>query len=70
MEQLDDTKPGPLLYGFYKSPALDVVTSWSKTYNASVAADYHMASLNSFLFLYAQIPLINTTNDTETSLSC
>ncbi|PKI51464.1 E3 ubiquitin-protein ligase APD2-like [Punica granatum] len=41
VEELDDTKPGPQLYGFYKSPALDVLSNWSEAYNASVPADSH-----------------------------
>ncbi|KAK4776924.1 hypothetical protein SAY86_005612 [Trapa natans] len=39
VEELDDTNPGPVLYGFYKSPALDIVSNWSESYNASVPAD-------------------------------
>ncbi|KAK4773070.1 hypothetical protein SAY87_028089 [Trapa incisa] len=39
--ELDDTKPAPLLYGFHKSPALDVLVNWSSNYNASVSADSH-----------------------------
>lgn len=39
VEELDDTKPGPLLYGFLKAPPLDVTATWSKTQNASVPAD-------------------------------
>ncbi|KAK4749514.1 hypothetical protein SAY87_026963 [Trapa incisa] len=39
VEELDGTNPGPLLYGFYKSPALGVLSNWSESYNASVPAD-------------------------------
>ncbi|XVE76551.1 hypothetical protein DITRI_Ditri12bG0182500 [Diplodiscus trichospermus] len=39
VEEIDDTKPGLKLYGFYKSPSLDVVTTWSETYNNTVQAD-------------------------------
>ncbi|KAK7844265.1 putative e3 ubiquitin-protein ligase xbat35 [Quercus suber] len=28
--------PGPVLYGFYKAPVLDTVTTWSETRNATV----------------------------------
>ncbi|XP_022767729.1 uncharacterized protein LOC111312047 isoform X2 [Durio zibethinus] len=41
IEEIDDTKPGLKLYGFYKSPSLDVVTTWSETYTATVQADSH-----------------------------
>ncbi|XP_021289299.1 uncharacterized protein LOC110420346 isoform X1 [Herrania umbratica] len=39
--EVDDTKPGLKLYGFYKSPSLDVVTTWSETRTATVQADSH-----------------------------
>lgn len=45
VEELDGTKPGPQLYGFYKSPPLDVVTTWSESYSVSVPANSHKASL-------------------------
>ncbi|EOY07204.1 RING/U-box superfamily protein, putative isoform 3 [Theobroma cacao] len=41
VEEVDDTKPGLKLYGFYKSPSLDVVTTWSETRTATVQADSH-----------------------------
>ncbi|XP_022745118.1 uncharacterized protein LOC111295729 [Durio zibethinus] len=41
VEEMDDIKPGLKLYGFYKSPSLDVVTTWSETYTATVPADSH-----------------------------
>ncbi|OWM67116.1 hypothetical protein CDL15_Pgr000568 [Punica granatum] len=56
VEELDDTKPGPQLYGFYKSPALDVLSNWSEAYNASVPADSHKARLESF----DSLPIIYT----------
>ncbi|KAK6231238.1 E3 ubiquitin-protein ligase APD1-4 [Theobroma cacao] len=44
VEEVDDTKPGLKLYGFYKSPSLDVVTTWSETRTTTVQADSHKAS--------------------------
>ncbi|XVF55090.1 hypothetical protein PTKIN_Ptkin06aG0008700 [Pterospermum kingtungense] len=41
VEETGDTKPGLKLYGFYKSPSLDVVTTWSETYTTTVQADSH-----------------------------
>ncbi|XWS55535.1 hypothetical protein CRYUN_Cryun09bG0008400 [Craigia yunnanensis] len=41
VEEIDDTKPGLILYGFYKSPSLDVVNTWSETYSSTVQADSH-----------------------------
>lgn len=46
VEELEGTKPGPQLYGLYKSPPLDVVTTWSESYSVSVQADSHKASFN------------------------
>ncbi|GMI81057.1 hypothetical protein HRI_001775000 [Hibiscus trionum] len=42
VEEIDDSKPGLKLYGLYKSPYLDVLTTWSETYTATVQADSHM----------------------------
>ncbi|GAB2274467.1 hypothetical protein Dimus_009237 [Dionaea muscipula] len=39
--QLKDPVSGPMLYGFHKSPPLDVQTTWSETHSASVLANYH-----------------------------
>ncbi|KAJ6922543.1 hypothetical protein NC652_016247 [Populus alba x Populus x berolinensis] len=41
VEQLYDTNPGLMLYGFYKPPPLDVVRTWSRTLDVSVPADSH-----------------------------
>ncbi|XP_038719176.1 E3 ubiquitin-protein ligase APD2-like isoform X2 [Tripterygium wilfordii] len=41
VEELGETKPGLILYGLYRSPPLDVVSTWSKTINASVPANSH-----------------------------
>lgn len=45
MEELNDSGPGPVLYGFYKAPVLDTVTTWSETRNTTVQVDSHEASL-------------------------
>ncbi|KAB1225755.1 hypothetical protein CJ030_MR1G019926 [Morella rubra] len=34
VEQFDEPKAGPILYGFYKPPPLDVEISWTETHNA------------------------------------
>ncbi|KAE8726460.1 RING/U-box superfamily protein, putative isoform 4 [Hibiscus syriacus] len=36
VEEIDDSKPGLKLYGLYKSPYLDVVTTWSENYTATL----------------------------------
>ncbi|GAV75487.1 zf-C3HC4_3 domain-containing protein [Cephalotus follicularis] len=41
VEKLDDTKSGPKLYGFYKSPPLDNAITWLETHSASIKADSH-----------------------------
>ncbi|KAI5584547.1 hypothetical protein BDE02_06G088800 [Populus trichocarpa] len=41
VEQLYDTNPGLMLYGFSKPPPLDVVRTWSRTLDVSVPADSH-----------------------------
>ncbi|XVF76823.1 hypothetical protein PTKIN_Ptkin13bG0297800 [Pterospermum kingtungense] len=41
VEEIGDSKPGLKLYGFYKSPSLDVETTWSETYTATVQTDTH-----------------------------
>ena len=45
MEELNESGPGPMLYGFYKVPVLDSVTTWSETLNVTVQVDSHQASL-------------------------
>ncbi|OUZ99093.1 zinc finger protein [Macleaya cordata] len=40
-EVADDLKQGPVLYGFYSPPPLDVETTWTETYNISVPANSH-----------------------------
>lgn len=45
VEEVNDSGPGPVLYGFYKAPVLDTVTTWSETRNTTVQVDSHEASL-------------------------
>ncbi|KAF2312561.1 hypothetical protein GH714_035070 [Hevea brasiliensis] len=41
VQQLDEPKPGPVLYGFYKNPPLDVEITWTETHNSVVPIDFH-----------------------------
>eukprot|EP00257_Ricinus_communis_P009427 XP_002528092.2 uncharacterized protein LOC8265049 [Ricinus communis] len=41
VQELDSNHPGLMLYGFYKTPPLNVVKSWSKSYSLTVPADSH-----------------------------
>ena len=52
MEELNITRPGPVLYGFYDIPPLSTVANWSETHNATVPADFHKASLSSVECIY------------------
>jgi hypothetical protein len=38
-----EPKPGPMLYGFYEPPPLDVEITWTETHNAIVPANFHKA---------------------------
>ncbi|KAL9238691.1 hypothetical protein vseg_013081 [Gypsophila vaccaria] len=40
-QELDDHTSRPILYGFLKSPSLDVETVWSKTQNAFIEPEFH-----------------------------
>ncbi|KAF5446724.1 hypothetical protein F2P56_032326 [Juglans regia] len=40
-EEVDEPKPGTMLYGFYKPPPLDVEIGWTETHNAFVPANFH-----------------------------
>ncbi|KAH9623322.1 hypothetical protein KSS87_010840 [Heliosperma pusillum] len=40
-QEVGDQSPGPILYGFYTSPSLDVETTWSTTHNASIDPGFH-----------------------------
>lgn len=41
VEELEETSNQPTLYGFSRTPALDVVTTWSETLNTSLPARSH-----------------------------
>jgi hypothetical protein len=41
VEELNESGPGPMLYGFYKVPVLDSVITWSETLNVTVQVDSH-----------------------------
>ncbi|XP_030447688.1 E3 ubiquitin-protein ligase APD2-like isoform X1 [Syzygium oleosum] len=41
VEELDESKSGPMLYGYSKPPLLDVETTWTETHNVSIAANFH-----------------------------
>ncbi|PON92250.1 hypothetical protein TorRG33x02_120690 [Trema orientale] len=50
VEAFNGSKPGPMLYGFYESPPLDVVTDWSETHKEIIrSSSYYVAvgNLNS-----------------------
>uniref|UniRef100_A0A5B6ZBZ8 E3 ubiquitin-protein ligase APD1-4 N-terminal domain-containing protein n=1 Tax=Davidia involucrata TaxID=16924 RepID=A0A5B6ZBZ8_DAVIN len=41
VEELDGAKTAPTLYGLYKTPPLDVTTTWSEIHNASLPGSSH-----------------------------
>ncbi|KAI9091637.1 hypothetical protein K1719_028080 [Acacia pycnantha] len=41
VEQINEPKPGIMLYGFDEPPALDVKTNWSRSYNGSVPHNFY-----------------------------
>lgn len=45
LEELNESTSGLMLYGFYRKPPLDNVTTWSERHNLSIPADSHRASL-------------------------
>lgn len=47
--ELGKPKPGPILYGFYKPPPLDVEITWTQKHDAVVPKDFHKANLSLFL---------------------
>ncbi|XWS59964.1 hypothetical protein CRYUN_Cryun08bG0167400 [Craigia yunnanensis] len=67
VEEIDDTKQGLKLYGFYKSPSLDVVTTWSDTYNTTVQADSHK-EWNHYLNKGSQINISYNVNSAGSSV--
>ncbi|GLT69662.1 hypothetical protein SLA2020_417960 [Shorea laevis] len=41
VEEINASGPGPVLYGFSKTPPVDTITTWSETRNVSVQIDSH-----------------------------
>ncbi|XVF08280.1 hypothetical protein REPUB_Repub06bG0212900 [Reevesia pubescens] len=67
VEEIDDTKPGLKLYGFYKSPSLDVVTTWFETYTAIVKADSHKEWIH-YLNRGSQVNISYNVNSASSSI--
>ncbi|KAH7836637.1 hypothetical protein Vadar_003789 [Vaccinium darrowii] len=40
-QETDESKNGPMLYGFYETPPLDVEITWSETHKAFIQSNYH-----------------------------
>lgn len=40
---IDESKNGPMLYGFHETPPLDVEITWSETHKAFIQSNYHEA---------------------------
>ncbi|KAH7514628.1 hypothetical protein FEM48_Zijuj11G0109500 [Ziziphus jujuba var. spinosa] len=43
LKEQNESKAGPMLYGFYRSPPLDILKTWSQRHNLSVPTDSHTA---------------------------
>lgn len=41
VEELNETRVSPMLYGFYKAPLLNAITTWSENYDVSLPAGSH-----------------------------
>uniref|UniRef100_A0A2P2MH09 RING-type domain-containing protein n=1 Tax=Rhizophora mucronata TaxID=61149 RepID=A0A2P2MH09_RHIMU len=41
VEAIDESKAGPMLYGFYEPPPLDTAINWTETHEAIVPANFH-----------------------------
>ncbi|KAK3226137.1 hypothetical protein Dsin_005999 [Dipteronia sinensis] len=67
VEELNDIKVGPKLYEFYKAPPLDVVATWSESYNVSVSTDTHQEWLH-FLNAGSQINISYSVKSPSSSL--
>ncbi|XP_039057657.1 E3 ubiquitin-protein ligase APD2-like [Hibiscus syriacus] len=67
VEEIDDSKPGLKLYGLYKSPYLDVVTTWSENYTATVQADSHMEWIH-YLNRGSQVNISYNVNSASSSV--
>ncbi|XP_030480386.1 E3 ubiquitin-protein ligase APD2 [Cannabis sativa] len=67
LEELNGSKPGPMVYGFHKPPPLDVVKIWSETYKLSISMDSYkdlMYNLN----VGSQINISYTVNSPSSSI--
>ncbi|PSR86168.1 E3 ubiquitin-protein like [Actinidia chinensis var. chinensis] len=40
-QEIDESKQGPILYGFYETPPLDVEVAWSEAHSTFVQSNYH-----------------------------
>ncbi|KAK1563246.1 hypothetical protein Q3G72_024723 [Acer saccharum] len=67
VEELNDIKVGPKVYEFYKHPPLDVVATWSESYNVSVSTDTHQEWLH-FLNAGSQINISYSVKSPSSSL--
>ncbi|KAK4834445.1 hypothetical protein QYF36_022809 [Acer negundo] len=67
VEELNEKKVGPKLYEFYKPPPLDVVATWSESYNVSVSTDAHQEWLR-FLNAGSQINISYSVKSPSSSL--
>ncbi|KAL5580743.1 hypothetical protein UlMin_013185 [Ulmus minor] len=41
VQELEEIKPGPVLYGFHEPPPLDVEIAWTETHNTFVPSTFH-----------------------------
>ncbi|KAF5953619.1 hypothetical protein HYC85_006475 [Camellia sinensis] len=61
VEQLDEANNGPILYGFYKEPPRDVVTTWSETQSTYIPAHLYKARNEGFAQWLEDISYPNST---------
>ncbi|KAH7542249.1 hypothetical protein FEM48_Zijuj02G0053300 [Ziziphus jujuba var. spinosa] len=60
-EELDEAKPGPMLYGFHEPPPLNVNTTWTEKHNTFVPANSHKARKKNFIALLQEwVYFLNT----------
>ncbi|KAK6943501.1 protein of unknown function DUF4792 [Dillenia turbinata] len=64
VEELDQSKYGPVLYGFSKQPPLDVITNWSETHTVSLAS-YTDKEWNYYLNQGSQVNISYTVNSSS-----
>ncbi|KAG6693173.1 hypothetical protein I3842_10G154400 [Carya illinoinensis] len=67
VEELNESAVGPMLYGFYKTPPLDSVTTWSETRNVSIQVDSHQVWVY-FLNEGSQINISYSVNSPSSSV--